>query len=383
MRDDQRTTCTGCEACVSACPQNALYMEADPVTGFLYPKTIDSLCNKCGICEKICPTYKKMDKARRFRDAYAAYSKCNTIRLESTSGGMFTVFSDYIISLGGEVYGAGYDENMNVIHMCVNTSKDIYKIQKSKYVQSRIGLIYKAVEKSLKNKVPVLFVGAPCQIAGLYSYLTTDYEGLYTIEFICLGVNSPLAYRLWIDGLEEKHKAKLTNLWFKYKEFGWRKSPLYTKLFFDNGDEELLTPENNYFMKGYLQGSFFVRPCCSNCRYNGDKRYADIVFGDYWGADTSSELDYGTSVVLLNSKKGNDLFEAIKREIVFYDISLASVFENNPRMYTPVSISSKSISFFEELQTSHFDEVVKTYIGEDDVMPDILTHIVDPGSSVT
>lgn len=377
--------CTGCEACVNVCPRNALYMEADKVTGFLYPKTIPGLCNKCGLCEQICPAQnsnqKKMDQTRGFNAAYAAYSKSNRIRLESTSGGMFTVFSKHIFSIGGEVYGAGYDENMNVVHMCVNSMDNISRIQKSKYVQSKIGSVYVDVEKSLKKRIPVLFVGTPCQVAGLYSYLTRDYQDLYTIEFICLGVNSPLAYRYWIEELEEKYSAKINNIWFKYKEFGWRKSPLHTKISFDNGDEELLTPENNYFMKGYLQGSFFVRPCCSNCQFIGERRYADLVFGDFWGADTSVEMDYGTSVVLTNSKKGIELFEAIKKDITFYNISLASVFENNPRMHIPVCISSENMSFFKDMHARPFGDVVRTYIGEKDVMPDILTQVVDPGSS--
>lgn len=384
MKDNSMNNCTGCEACVNVCPQNALYMEADKVSGFLYPKTIHGLCNKCGLCKQICPVQnsnqKKMDQTRGFIAAYAAYSKSNRIRLESTSGGMFTVFSKHIFSIGGEVYGAGYDENMNVVHMCVSIMDNISRIQKSKYVQSKIGSVYVDVENFLKKKIPVLFVGTPCQVAGLYSYLTQDYQDLYTIEFICLGVNSPLAYKYWIEELERKYSAKINNIWFKYKEFGWRKSPLHTKIFFDNGDEELLTPENNYFMKGYLQGSFFVRPCCSSCQFIGERRYADIVFGDFWGADTSVELDYGTSVILINSKKGMELFEAIKKDITFYNISLASVFKNNPRMHTPVCISSENMSFFKDMHIRPFGDVVRTYIGEEDVMPDILTQIVDSGS---
>ena len=67
--------------------------------------------------------------------------------------------------------------------------------------------------------VAVLFVGSPCQVAGLYSYLEHDYENLYTIEFICIGVNSPFVYRKWLSEIVADNKSKVSNIWFKYKKW--------------------------------------------------------------------------------------------------------------------------------------------------------------------
>ena len=51
-------------------------------------------------------------------------------------------------------------------HIRVQEEKDLGELQWSKYVQSDIGEIYIQAKKDLKNRLPVLFTGTPCQIAG-------------------------------------------------------------------------------------------------------------------------------------------------------------------------------------------------------------------------
>ena len=51
----------------------------------------------------------------------------------------------------------------------------------------------------------VLFTGTPCQIEGLYSYLGKEYDNLITVDVICHGVPSPLAWKKYLSRQENRH----------------------------------------------------------------------------------------------------------------------------------------------------------------------------------
>ena len=53
--------CTGCEACESICPRNAIKMEEDK-EGFYYPIVKESICIDCGLCDKVCPILNQSKK---------------------------------------------------------------------------------------------------------------------------------------------------------------------------------------------------------------------------------------------------------------------------------------------------------------------------------
>lgn len=113
--------------------------------------------------------------------------------LASTSGGFFTEIATEILDNGGKVYGVGYSDGMDVLHMRIDNTADLKVLQKSKYVQSDMRDVYVDIKKDIESGDLVLFVGCPCQVAAIYSFLGKNYANLYTIEFICMGVNSPLA----------------------------------------------------------------------------------------------------------------------------------------------------------------------------------------------
>ena len=77
-----------------------------------------------------------------------------------------TTLSTFIIEKGGVVYGAAFDNAFNLLHSRIDSVKELHKIQGTKYVQSSIGYSYKQIKNDLKSKT-VLFIGTPCQVAGL------------------------------------------------------------------------------------------------------------------------------------------------------------------------------------------------------------------------
>lgn len=164
--------CSGCTACMNSCPVNAITMVADR-EGFKYPTINESICNECDLCKKICPFHEgdAGDTNLHIPTVYAARHANYDIRLASSSGGMFTALSDYILNKNGVVYGAAFDSEFRVCHQKAETTKERDKFRGSKYVQSDLGNIFTDVKTELDRKRDVLFTGTPCQIAGLKAYL--------------------------------------------------------------------------------------------------------------------------------------------------------------------------------------------------------------------
>ena len=161
--------CCGCEACAQRCAHNAISMKRDK-EGFLYPIIDPNKCTKCDICEKVCPVINQKLPSEPIK-TYAAKNKDEIVRLQSSSGGIFTLLATKTINNGGIVFGAKFNEQWEVVHDSAETIDDLAKFRGSKYVQSRINDNYIKVEQFLKQGRQVLFSGTPCQIAGLKKYL--------------------------------------------------------------------------------------------------------------------------------------------------------------------------------------------------------------------
>jgi len=190
IRIEDKQICTGCYACLNICPEQCVSMNNDN-EGFWYPVVDNERCIDCGLCVKVCPIINRVEYENK-PITYACINNREDIRLESSSGGIFTLIAEQIIACGGIVFGARFDDNFNVIHDYVDTKEGLQKFRGSKYLQSRIGETFKEVEKQLEKGRKVLFSGTPCQIAGLKSFLDKPNDSLFTVDIICHGVPSPL-----------------------------------------------------------------------------------------------------------------------------------------------------------------------------------------------
>ena len=181
----KKTDCTGCSACFNICPQNCIEMVSDDF-GFWYPKVDKNKCTECGLCVKTCPLLTKPKDTGNWKDpkVYAAWSLNEQIRLNSTSGGVFSELATKIISDGGIVVGAVYNQNHLVEHYLTENIDEITKLRQSKYIQSDIKDIYRKIQEKLNENRKVAFCGSPCQVIGLKSFLKKKYEGLTTFDFV-------------------------------------------------------------------------------------------------------------------------------------------------------------------------------------------------------
>ena len=356
----EKDACSGCGMCANICPVGAISMQED-ASGFIYP-SISSACIDCNACQKHCEARLRPSQHAEQPETYAAWSGDPEIRFSSTSGGLFSELVKGILERGGSVVGAQYDQNHMVEHVMVDSPEGLERLRQSKYIQSRPGMIYKEVKQKLDSGATVAFCGAPCQVAALYAFLgSRDYSNLYTIDFICRGMNSPKAFRSWLEEIERQEKSSVTRVWFKYKEGGWNSSPTRTRLDFADGHSSVKEKTENLFMHGYLSSNLYIRPSCGNCAFKGVPRCADITLADFWGIEESLDDDKGTSLVLVNSERGKRLFDEAKERLVSYKRDFSEIFAGNVCFTESVPVPKDSERFLRELDQGTFSEVLKKY----------------------
>ena len=362
----KKNECCGCYACFNVCPAKCIEMKKDE-EGFVYPKVDYDKCIHCEMCVKVCPALgeRKYEKtALKDPEVYASYTKDNEIRLDSTSGGIFTEVAKTFIKNNGIVYGAIYDENHKIVHYRGETNEDIDKIRQSKYAQSDIGGNYINAKKDLIAGKKVLFVGTPCHIAALKRFLIKDYDNLYTMDFLCRGVNSPEAYKNYLESMKKKYNSNIKKVIFKNKTHGWHR--FSTKLIFENGKEYVQDRYHDSYMRGYLEGCMFMRPSCHECKYKDLPRYADVTVGDFWGIEkVRPELDQdkGTSIYMINTPKGFEMFEEIKENLIFSKMKLEDIYLGNKALTVITTLTNKQKKmrekFFERYQKENFVDLVE------------------------
>lgn len=322
--------CTGCFACYNICPKKAIDMREDD-NGFIYPVINDTLCVNCGLCKKVCPSINCLQYTMP-QKCYVVVSRNENVLSLSTSGGIATELSKYVLGKHGVVYGAAYDGNCGVRHIRVDNIDNLVLIQGSKYVHSYITDTYRLVKNDLANDIMTLFIGTPCQIAGLKKYLEKEYENLYLVDIVCHGV--PSQKYLKDEVIRTNKSTDVDRVNFrdkKYKDFTFSVKKKNVDVF---SEEWYKSPYFYTFMK-----SIIYRENCYSCKYARNERISDLTIGDFWGLGADSRLynkrKKGVSVVLINSAVGEKIFNSIRDNIDVEERKLSEAFEGNDQLRQP------------------------------------------------
>lgn len=364
-----KVDCCGCNACGDACTHGAITFKTD-IEGFWYPEVDKAKCVDCGLCEKVCPIInvkelKKNDLPKSI--CYAAEHKNMEVVFDSTSGGLFSALADIMYKSEGYVGGAVFNEDFSVRQYISNNKEDLVRIRSSKYLQSSLEGFFKQVRELVRKGENVLVCGSPCQMAALRSFLRKDYDNLIIADYICRGTNSPKVWRKYLDSFEERYGSKVVYCKAKSKEYGWRN--LTQKVILENGKHVYETKDQSNYTKGYLQTGVYCRPSCYDCKFKGYPRISDITLADFWGIEkvnTSMEKNLGTSLVMVNSKKGEAYFEKVKKRINYVEVSFKSIESGNPSLNKPLSSAKVDRKqFFEDLDNMSFLNIAQKYILKD------------------
>lgn len=325
--------CCGCTACVQHCPKHCISLQEDK-EGFLYPVVDEKVCVNCGICENVCPWLNQPEPISPI-EILAVKNRNEAERMESSSGGVFIALAKEVLSKGGVVFGAVFDENWEVKHTYAEKIEDVRPMMGSKYLQSRIGNSYQEAEKFMKEGRQVLFTGTPCQITGLHKFLRKEYSNLLSVDFLCHGVPSPGVWRRYLNEefdipskgdisarRSDLSKPKITDIKFRDKTLnGWKKfSFIVHGKAASNGDKSSILLSHihceNPFMKGFLN-NIYLRPSCYSCRCKNGVSHSDLTIADFWGINRlmpDFDDDKGIGLVLVNTKKGKNVFDCLDME---------------------------------------------------------------------
>ena len=359
-----KSKCCGCNACGDVCAHGAISFKTD-IEGFWYPEVDTTKCTDCGLCEKVCPNLHAASKIERYRTpvVYGAYAKDEVIRMDSTSGGIHSTLAQKVYEQGGYVGGAIYNDDHTVSQYISDNPQDLPKIRGSKYLQSSSIGVYKEIKSLLKKGLLVFYCGSPCYIQALHKFLgEKEYENLITCDFICHGANSPIVFLAYLEMLEKKYKAKVVDLKFRNKNRGWHDFSMLAH--FNNGKTYCKERIQDLFYIGYLQAGNFSRPSCYDCAFKGFPQKADITLADFWGIenlDKSMDQDKGTSLVLINSDKGQRFFDSIKDDVVWKEFSADVLKQNHSANYSMIDMVGNRADFFRDLSNMPFDKVAKKY----------------------
>ena len=271
--------------------------------GFYYPAIEQEKCIDCGMCQSVCPSLNP-DVFGAEPSFYAVRVSDQELLQKSTSGGAFSLIAGEILSKGGLVCGAAYDEDHKVRHIL---AEDIAPMRKSKYVQSSLGDIFGKIKEATDNGRTVLFTGTPCQCHAVKK-IFGDTEKIWLASIICRGVQSPLYWQEYCRFLEKQYNGNLA--------FYCAREKIKT----DDAHTVVYTVGQETYQANYMKDPFCriyskelsLRPSCYSCPYTTAAKDFDFTIGDYWGV----EKEYpdladgkGISLVICASARAEELLK--------------------------------------------------------------------------
>lgn len=359
--------CTGCGACVSCCPQNALSVIRKSA-GFFYPQVKESRCCHCGLCKECCPVLSSPPRNRFPRPEVYAAAAPEGLRKTGASGGVFSVLAEAFLGDGGAVFGARWGDlasDRPLYHAAARHIGELSALQGTKYLQSHTGSSYIEVRWLLSAGVPVLYCGTPCQIAGLYAAMGGERDGLVTCDLVCAGTPSPLFFRQWLLHLEKREGSPVCSIAFRDKSKGW--TPARVEIRFENGNRQNSLLYDTSYGRGFGLG-LTVRACCDGCTYCGLPRTADFTLGDFWGLKSDAQTapllrdNGGVSLLWVNSSRGKDVLDTLRDRLTLIPRTLEESVSGNPRLITARGAHPRRRSFSRDIEVLPFEALERRYL---------------------
>lgn len=352
--------CVLCKACSNACPVDAISF-TNEYLDFNYPLIDFDKCVKCNKCEMVCPILNEINSSS-IKQAFAAKNLDENARLKSTSGGVFIELAKVVLSNGGYVCGAVFDDDFSVKHIVSNDIEQVKKMSGSKYSQSDIGTVYREIKDLLCGGKIVLFTGSPCQTQGLSMFLGKEYENLISVDFICHGIPSRKLLKTYLDLRKNQYNSEIKNLSFRSKDLGWHNSSV--KIDFENGKVYREPITIDFYYSDLFLGNLLLKESCYDCPSRKFKSKSDITLGDFWGAEvelTEYDDNKGISAVIINTLKGQKIFYQIEKLIQKEEVSIDTIVKYNKNILYSSTPNSERDNFYLLSNTIGYEETLKRY----------------------
>lgn len=347
MKLIDKKLCTGCGACVNACPFDALTMVAD-AEGFLQPRVDSILCVDCGKCARACPLLLQLKAPEQIeKKPLCGCSDDEDVWQTSASGGAFSEVCYALSETDPVIFGATFEDTSRVMHKCVEGVSSIGLFRKSKYVQSDVGFSLRECKRYLEAGRQVVFSGTPCQIAGLRGFLGRDYSNLLTIEFICHGVGSPTVFAANLSRIENAVGKKVVAYTFRYKSGDPKLLNHYvSSVAFADGSMRIMV--DDLYNRLFLSQTILRSSCVGNCAFRKEWRFADITLCDSRGERNlyPKKDEKNWSVVVANTAKGVSVVETLRKRMNLKPYPYELLRARNPLYWRDVLTTPPREEFF-------------------------------------
>lgn len=297
---------------------------------------------------------------------YACYNTDKDVRLSSSSGAVFSSLAEYVLEQRGVVYGVAMAEDCYSAEFISVTSKEqLTKLHGSKYLQAKVGNTYRSVKEDLVAGKLVLFSGTGCQVNGLKKFLGNEYDNLICVDVICHGAPSPALWKKYAIYQEQKNAGKLKSINFRCKDESWTDFGMkeICKSIPDNETKKLyISKDKDSYMQMFLR-DYCLRPSCYECAAKNVKM-SDLTIADFWGInDVAPEMNdgMGTSLVLVRTEKGKDVFKKVSSSMKLKEVSYEDGVRGNPAEYKSCARPMQRNTFFDDMQSMSFEELKQKY----------------------
>lgn len=342
----EKKCCSGCGACVEVCPTQAISMSVDD-EGFRYPTVDVSACISCGKCEKRCPFITPKSSDTAIPNGFLLADKDTERRAIASSGGAFSLLARAVVDAGGIVFGAAFDEDWGVCHIGVEQIADLSYLRGSKYVESNLGYCYSHVVDALAAERVVMFVGTPCQVAGLSRVVGRLRQHLLLVEVACHGVPSAMVWSRAVNEFCDKKnmpRKDITGINFRDKAKGWKN--YHFTITHRNG--RYSSREFPYIL-GFAH-DLYLRPSCYACRIKEAGSYADLTLADAWGVehvmtDACWLDDKGVNFVMAHTDKGREVLNMISDATIAL-VAVDDMLQHNSSIVTSARLTPERERFF-------------------------------------
>lgn len=359
--------CCGCFVCLDSCPKKCIKQKKNR-HGFLVPYVEESLCINCHACERVCPVLNPQKQLFHSRIIYSAFNKDDNIRAAGSSGSIFFSLAQDVILGGGAVFGAAFQDKLQLRHVKAETLDELRPLLKSKYLQSNTKGIYKSVREQIKTGRSVLFVGTPCQCNALYNFLgRRKPDNLLLVDFICHGVPSQDLFDKAVELYERKHNCVIEDFSFRCKQSD---SVHYFRLKAKgmDGDVHYLEAPHTEFPYYYGFKKFIcLRESCYRCKFCIKDRVSDITLGDFWGITQIDEsirtedFNKGISLIVCNSNRGISALMSISDKLQIKEQKVKDISKINYAYTKPTKKGLYARQFWHDYDRLDYDELEKRH----------------------
>ena len=357
--------CTGCLACINVCNADALTRTFNE-EGFYRPKLDADKCVKCGLCVKSCPVLNKPDIhfSPEGIKVFAAWHKDEDIRKKSSSGGAFTALAEAVLKKGGVVFGAAYGNNMCIEHIAVENNLGLDRLRLSKYAQSYVGETLRQVRNYLRAGRVVMYVGTPCQVAGLKQFLNKDYENLLAVDIICHGVPSIMFLQKYLSWLGKKY-GKVEHINFRDKRKGWYDALRVIKT--EKSSEIVMKGEKDNYWVGFSNNNN-LQHYCYTCSFQEFPRISDLTIADFWGIGKQKpfghkeEIEKGISMIVVNNPSKQHYLDGAAKSLFIEERSIEEAKLGNNTALTESRCPASRATIYSDLQSMDYESFRNKYM---------------------